>query len=157
MSRKRAREEDEKMPALHHCLARWVQRRRMRAMQDSVLACARRVYAVLGWGWSESTYREALAVELQRDGLAVQSEVSHAILYRGRPLSHVSLKMDMVVGDELVLELKAVPAASAGTEALTKAAQQCLRYLRTVGSLRAGLVLNFPDKAGKKLVHISLP
>lgn len=157
MSRKRTREEAKDTPELHHCLARWVQRRRMRALQDSVIVCARRVYAVLGWGWSESTYREALAVELQQEGLAVQSEVSHAILYRGRPLSHVSLKMDMVVEGELVLELKAVPAASAGTEALTKAAQQCLRYLRTVGAARAGLVLNVPDKAGKELVHISLP
>ena len=154
MSRKRPRDDE---PQLHQYLARWVQRRRLRQLQDRVLACARRVYAELGWGWSESTYREALAVELHQDGLAVQSEVSHAILYRGRPLSHVSLKMDMVVADQLVLELKAVPAASAGTESLAKAAQQCLRYLRTVDCLRAGMVLNFPDKAGRKLVHISLP
>ena len=143
-------------PALHGYLARWLQRRRTRTLHDRVLVCAKRVYAELRWGWNENVYREALAVEMQRDGLTVQSEISHAVLYRGQPLSHVSIKMDLVVEGELVLELKAIPAANPGLEAMAKAAQQCVRYLRLLPSLRSGLVLNFPDKAGKHVVHISL-
>lgn len=157
MSRKRPREEVlADVSALRCCLERWVRRRRTRALHDRVLACAKRVYKELRWGWNENVYREALAVELQHDGLMVQSEISRAILYRGQPLSHVSVKMDMVVEGELVLELKAIPAANPGLEAMTKAAQQCARYLRLIPSLRSGLVLNFPDKADKHVVSISL-
>jgi GxxExxY protein len=147
---KRARPECEDLRVY---VERWVQRWRAAKLQLAVVAAAERVYAELGWGWSESTYREALVVELQRDGLAVQAEVVHPVCYRGQPLSHVSMRMDLVVSEQLVVELKAC--APTG-EAMNKAAQQCARYLHNVPHLRSGLVLNFPDKAEKAVAHIQL-
>lgn len=109
------------------------------------------VYAALGWGWRECTYREALAVELQHRGFVVQQEIVAPIVYRGQPLSHTSMKMDLVVRDRRqeswMLELKVSAAA------LASARQQCTRYLaharyhQLARSLRAAMVLVFPDKA----------
>mgnify|MGYP006092102655 CR=1 FL=1 len=134
-------------------LQRWVPRWRAARLQGTALAAAKRVYQELGWGWPESTYREALQIELQHSGLTVQAEVAHPVYYRGQPLSHISMRMDLVVSEQLVVELKAC--APTG-DAMNKAAQQCARYLRNVPYLRSGLVLNFPDKAGKAVAHISL-
>ncbi len=147
---KRARPECEELSVY---LTRWVPRWRAGRQHGAVVAAAKRVYAALGWGWSESTYREAMVVELRHTGLAVQAEVVHPVYYRGQALSHVSMRMDLVVSEQLVVELKAC--APTG-DAMNKAAQQCARYLRNVPYLRSGLVLNFPDKAGKAVAHISL-
>ena len=116
---------------------------------------ADRVYAELGWGWGESTYREAMAVELQRRGFRAQQEIVAPIMYRGQALSHTSIRMDLVVRDRRgcwLLELKAVAAATAAA-AMAKACQQCARYRSQVQQLRAAMVLVFPDKAGQNVHH----
>ena len=97
-------------------------------MATFVLDAARRVYATLGWGWHEDVYREALGAEILLAAAAagravpVQKEVAHPVLYRGRALSHVSLRMDMVVGARVVLELKATNGLPHGAR---RAARQC--------------------------------
>jgi GxxExxY protein len=117
---------------------------------------ADRVYTELGWGWRESTYREALAVELQQRGFVVQQEIVAPIMYRGQPLSHTNMKMDLVVRNRTgcwLLELKVSAAAMAS------ARQQCVRYLAhaphhdQARKLRAAMVLVFPDKAGQAVRH----
>ena len=133
--------------------ARWTLRRwarrclRARAARAPVRAAAEAVYSELGWGWREDVYREALAVELRRRGRAVQKEVVFPIRYKGEVLSHVGLRVDMVVGGTLVVELK----ANAGEPAaLRRAEQQCRRYVRILAAPSlSGLVLNFPDKSGR--------
>lgn len=106
-----------------------------------MISLARQVYAELGWGWREEVYREALAVELVAAGLHVASEVAMPVVYRGNPLSHVSVRWDMVVDQCVLVELKAVQYLKAG------ALRQCERYAsiaRDSGYLC--VAINFPDK-----------
>ena len=80
-------------------------------------------------------------VELTGAGLHVASEVAMPVLYRGRPLSHVSVRWDMVVEGCVLVELKAVQHLRPG------ALRQCERYAsiaRDSGHLC--VAINFPDK-----------
>ena len=129
-------------------LRRWARRcLHGRACRAVVQTAAQEVYRELGWGWREDVYREALAVELRQGGRAVQKEVVYPIRYKGEVLSHVGLRVDMMVDHTLVVELK----ANAGEPAaLRRAEQQCRRYVRILAAPGlSGLVLNFPDKPAR--------
>jgi len=99
----------------------------------------------LGWGWREEVYREALARDLHELGLTVAVEVAMPIYYKGTPLSHVSVRWDMVVEGCVLVELKAVQGLRAG------ALRQCERY-RSVSSHEC-LAINFPDKPNATLQY----
>ena len=96
------------------------------------------MYEELGWGWREEVYREALAVELRP--LCCSLEVAMPVLYKGNPLSHVSVRWDMTVDSCVLVELKAVksrlPAA---------AVRQAARYANDFPDYLT-LALNFPDR-----------
>ena len=86
--------------------------------------------------------------------------MAYPVLYRGRPLSHISLRMDMVVDARVVVELKATNGLPHGAR---RAARQCQRYLEHAaplggggggggaGRASLGLVINFVDKADHPL------
>ena len=97
---------------------------RAQGVRRRIIALARKVYAELGWGWREDVYREALTVELTNAGFQVSSEVAMPVIYRGNPLSHVSVRWDMVVDKCVLVELKAVQHLKAG------ALRQCERCAR---------------------------
>ena len=106
------------------------------AVRRRVAAAARHAYAELGWGWREEVYREALARELAP--LHVACEVAMTVLYKGKPLSHVSVRWDMIVEHCVLVELKAV-------KRLPQAAiRQCARYNANHNYLC--LAINFPDR-----------
>ena len=66
------------------------------------------VYNTLGPGLLESVYHKALAYELTRRGLKVESEVPVEVYYKGERMQEDALRLDMVVEDQVVLELKSV-------------------------------------------------
>lgn len=114
---------------------------RAQGVRRRVIALARQVYAELGWGWREDVYREALTVELTNAGFQVSSEVAMPVIYRGNPLSHVSVRWDMVVDKCVLVELKAVQHLKAG------ALRQCERYASIAQhSGYLCVAINFPDK-----------
>jgi len=112
--------------------------KRSDAVRRRVISAARVVYEELGWGWREEVYREALAVELRP--LCCSLEVAMPVLYKGNPLSHVSVRWDMTVDSCVLVELKAVksrlPAA---------AVRQAARYANDFPDYLT-LALNFPDR-----------
>jgi len=110
---------------------------RASAIRRRVCGAAHTVYRTLGWGWREEVYREALAVELAP--LKVACEVAMPILYKGTPLSHVSVRWDMVVEGCVLVELKAVK-----SKLSIAAARQCQRYDAGAGHLC--VAINFPDR-----------
>ena len=65
------------------------------------------VYNVLGPGLLESIYQEALAYQLMKDGLDVKEQVPVPVYYDGQKLSN-DLRLDMLVEDKVVVELKSV-------------------------------------------------
>ncbi len=98
-----------------------------------------RVHQVLGPGFLESIYRNALCLEFDARGLRFESEKEIPIYYEGRLVG--KHRLDLVVEDEVVLELKTV-------EELAKAHYAQLRsYLKSSGKF-TGLLVNFAaDKA----------
>lgn len=123
-------------------------------MMRDVEISAKEVYRVLGWGWNEKAFQEALKMELDDRGYRVTSEIPHTIMYKGRPMGDgVNVRTDILVETrttptkQLLLELKADAATPAS---LLKAKQQCLRYLQLKG-YPSGMVVNFPERAGQRV------
>ena len=72
-----------------------------------VIGCAMRVYKTLGPGLLESIYEQALMIELDEAGIDAECQVPFKALYNGVELEGY-FRIDIIVEDELVLELKSV-------------------------------------------------
>ncbi len=100
------------------------------------MACAYRVHSALGPGLLESVYKACLAIELQEAGFQVSVEHPCPVIYKGQQISDVGYRMDILVNNVLVLEIKSVEAIHPVHLA------QLMSYLR-LADRRVGLVLNF--------------
>ena len=107
----------------------------LNALSKVVLDCAFKVHKALGPGLLETTYRLCLCHELKKAGLRVQSEVELPVKYDGVILES-GYRIDVIVNEEIVLELKACE----GLLAIHQA--QLLSYLKHSGK-RLGLLINF--------------
>ena len=93
------------------------------------------VYKALGPGLLESVYEEALTYELQKRGLKVERQREVPIKYDGQLLG-TSLRLDMLVEDKVIIELKSVK------ELQDVFFKQTLTYLRLI-NLHLGILVNF--------------
>jgi GxxExxY protein len=105
------------------------------ALTARVIGCAIEVHRTLGPGLLEAVYQHCLLVELLLAGFRVDAERQLDIDYKGHKIPR-ALKLDMVVEDCLVLELKSVDRIHPIYLA------QVITYLKLTG-YRAGLLLNF--------------
>jgi GxxExxY protein len=105
------------------------------AIAYKVVGCAIEVHKNLGPGLLESVYETCLIEELQEAGLLVRSQVYVPIKYKNKDLGG-TLKLDLLVNDLVIVELKAVDAMIP----LFKA--QLLSYLKLTGKPK-GLLINF--------------
>jgi GxxExxY protein len=94
-----------------------------------------KVHRTLGPGLLESVYENCLARELELRGVASRRQVGLPIVYEGMTLE-VGYRLDLLVGDAIVVEVKSVEALSRLHEA------QVLTYLR-LSNKRLGLLMNF--------------
>ena len=103
------------------------------------------VNKVLGAGFLEKVYENALLIELRKRGLKAESQVPLTVTYKGEIVGEYFA--DIVVEDAVILELKAVEQLQKIHEA------QLLNYLKTTG-FKAGLIVNFkhPKADIKRLV-----
>jgi GxxExxY protein len=108
----------------------------MNQVSEDVLACAYRVHSALGPGLLESVYKACLAIELRDAGFKVLVEHPCPVVYKGQQVAEIGYRMDILVNDSLVLEIKSVDAIH------PVHLSQLLSYLR-LADLRYGLVLNF--------------
>jgi GxxExxY protein len=102
---------------------------------EFVVDAALTVHRALGPGLLESVYSVCLAHELRKRGSRVLREVSLPVSYDGVQLD-AGLRLDMLVDDCLVVELKAVE------QILPVHHAQLLTYLKLTGH-RLGLLINF--------------
>ena len=93
------------------------------------------VYKALGPGLLESVYEEALTYELQKRGLKVERQKEVPIHYDGQLLS-TSLRLDMLVEDKVIIELKSV------SEMKDVFYKQTLTYC-TLLNKKLGILVNF--------------
>jgi GxxExxY protein len=100
-----------------------------------IVDSALRVHKELGPGLLESVYEACLKHGLKKRGLRVKTQIPLPINYNGLQLN-ASLRTDMIVEDQVVIELKAVEQIHPVFEA------QLLTYLKLT-SHRLGLLINF--------------
>ncbi len=104
-------------------------------LSNQVIGCALEVHRTLGPGLLESVYEQALAYELIAQGLKVQIQVPLPVAYKTVKLD-CGFRLDLLVADQLIVELKSVEALHPLYEA------QLLTYLKLTG-LKTGLLINF--------------
>ena len=100
------------------------------------------VYNILGPGLLESVYEEALCYELHQRGIKVERQVPIPIIYKGVILNN-SLKLDLIVEDRIIIELKSVD------QVKSVFFKQLKTYLRLLGK-PLGLLVNFGENDMKK-------
>jgi GxxExxY protein len=103
-------------------------------VMTATIGCAMAVHRALGPGFLESIYRKAMCIELEANGLYFEQERAVAVMFRGTPIK--GQRIDLIIGNAIVVELKAV----ARLDAVHRA--QLISYLRTT-KLRGGLLINF--------------
>ena len=105
------------------------------SLAKTVVDAAYKVHATLGPGLLESIYETYLAYELRKRKIAVETQVAIPVVYDGVRMDG-GLRIDMVVGKQVLVEVKAVEQLSRVFKA------QILTYLKLTG-LRLGLLINF--------------
>lgn len=103
-------------------------------LTEKIIGCAMRVHSVLGPGFLESVYQNALAHELRKSGLRVECERSLHVTYDQIVVGVFSA--DMVVEDAVLIENKAVQ------KLVTAHEVQLVNYLTATG-INIGLLINF--------------
>jgi GxxExxY protein len=100
-----------------------------------IIGCAIEVHRELGPGLLESAYQQCLAHELHLEGIPFTMEQTMPVEYKGLHLD-CGYRLDFLVDQQVVLELKAVDAVTDVHRA------QVLTYLK-LAKVRRGLLLNF--------------
>ena len=107
-------------------------------MKDEVFAivgAAMEVHSVLGHGFLEAVYQEAMEMEMSDRGIPFVAQAQITIEYKGRPLQKRYIA-DILGYGQVIVELKSAAALTEIDEA------QLLNYLRAT-SHRVGLLINF--------------
>jgi GxxExxY protein len=101
----------------------------------AIVGAAMTVHRILGCGYLESIYRDAMAIELDLCRIPFEMEVPCKVAYKGHELrGHYHI--DFVCYSDMVVELKARSSVGPADRA------QVINYLAAAG-LRAALLLNF--------------
>ena len=102
---------------------------------EKIIGAAMKVHSALGPGLLESAYQVCLFRELEKQGVAVDSEVVLPVIYDGEIID-AGYRMDLLVEDQVVVELKSVDKVLPIHEA------QLITYLK-LGNKKVGLLINF--------------
>jgi GxxExxY protein len=104
-------------------------------LSNRVLGCAIEVHRELGPGLLETTYEQCMAYELSHASIPFRLQVALPVEYKTTRLD-CGYRIDLLVDDQLIVELKCVEQLSKVHEA------QILTYMR-LAHMRAGLLINF--------------
>ena len=107
----------------------------------SIIGAAMEVHKIIGCGFTEPIYQEALEEELRLRGIPYQREKTLHLSYKGKILTK-DFRPDFICFDKIIVELKAVD------EFVDEHYAQVYNYLKASG-LPLGLLINF----GKKILE----
>ena len=103
-------------------------------LTEAVIGAAFEVHGALGYGFLESVYRNAMAVELRQRGLSVVVESRMEVRYKDEVVG--TYVADMVVDDTVIVEFKVAEEYRKADEA------QLINELVATGK-PVGLLINF--------------
>lgn len=103
-------------------------------LSERVIGAFYETYNTLGFGFLESVYESAFALQLEQSGLLVQRQHPIVVHYRGHVVG--DFRADLLVESVLLVEIKTARSLLPIHEA------QLLNYLKATG-LRLGLLVNF--------------
>jgi GxxExxY protein len=103
-----------------------------------IIECCIEVHKELGPGLLESIYEECLESVLVENGLKVQRQFEVPLFFKGKKLNK-GFRLDMLINDSVILELKSVETILPIHEA------QLVSYLKLSKS-QLGLLVNFNSK-----------
>ena len=104
-------------------------------ISGQVVDAAMKVHTALGPGLLEGAYEACLAHELRKRGFQIEQQKKMSIEYDGE-LIDVGYRLDLLVNDEVIVELKAVASILPIHQA------QIISYLK-LGKKPVGLLINF--------------
>ena len=107
-------------------------------LSSDVIKAAISVHKELGPGLLESVYQSCMNIALDEMGLNVAAEVAVPIKFRGREITDQGFRMDLLVEDTVVVELKSVDQVKEVHK------KQLLTYLKLTGK-PLGLLINFNE------------
>ena len=107
----------------------------LNGISKTIIGCAIEVHKELGAGLLESVYETCLILELEKQGLHVESQVDIPLYYKGQ-LTDKKFRIDLLVENEVIVELKSV------NEVLPIYEAQLLTYLK-LANKHLGLIINF--------------
>ncbi len=103
-------------------------------LTEAIIGAAIEVHRHLGPGLLESIYEEALCIEMELRGIPFQRQLAVDVVYKERVIK--GQKLDLLVGGEVVVELKSL------AKVPEVATAQTLSYLKATG-LKRTLLINF--------------
>ena len=103
-----------------------------------IINAAIMVHKELGPGLLESVYQSCMVIELRKRNLVVASEVPVPVVYQGIPVSDLGFRLDLLVEDRVIVELKSVEKVQSVHK------KQLLTYLKLTGK-PMGLLINFNE------------
>ena len=103
-------------------------------LSNRIIGAALEVHRVLGPGFLESIYEEALGIELKLRSIPFVAQYPISVGYKGRQIGEG--RLDLLVANSLVVELKAVEVL------LPVHTAQLHSYLKATGH-KLGLLINF--------------
>lgn len=104
------------------------------ALTERIIGCCYRVHNILGTGFLEKVYENALCIELEESGLQVAQQVPVPVRYREQVVG--DFYADLLVEERVVVELKSVREVGPEHEV------QLVNYLQATG-IDDGLLINF--------------
>ncbi len=107
----------------------------LESLTETIIGAAIEVHRQLGPGLLESVYEECMCEELRLQSIPFRAQIELPVVYKGRETGG-KYRIDLVIADEVVVELKAVERLLSVHEA------QLLTYLRLTGK-HVGLLINF--------------
>ncbi|MBS0618268.1 MAG: GxxExxY protein [Spirochaetes bacterium] len=103
-------------------------------LTEKVIGCAIEVHKRLGPGLLESVYEQAMVIELRHQKISCERQKFLPAIYRDQNVGE--FRIDLIVENQLIIELKAVRAI----ESIFTA--QILTYMK-LGNFKKGLIINF--------------
>ena len=100
-----------------------------------IIGAAMEVHRIIGCGFSEVIYQEALEEELSIRGIPFSREKVFSVTYKGKTLSKF-FRPDFICYDKVIVELKTV------SDFTEEHVTQVLNYLKATG-LKLGILINF--------------